>query len=138
MKKTIAIILVLVLVLALTACGGNKKGIVGAWELTDTETETQYGFGLEFKKDGTMIYGLTSDMINQLSEGDMSEKEIDEALESMGMFMKIEYKIKSDTEMEIKVSALFGLASEKTTVPYKLSGDTLEFDGATYTRIKKK
>ena len=50
--------------------------------------------------------------------------------------MSIEYKIKSDTEMEVTVSALFGLQKESTTVTYSLDGDTLEFDGAVYTRVK--
>jgi hypothetical protein len=136
MKKLISIALVLTLVLTLTACGGNKKAIVGAWRLVDETTETTYGLGLEFKKDGTLIYGITADLLSELSEDDMSEKEWEESLESMSYLMKIEYKIKSDTEMEIKASALFGLVSEKTTVPYSLDGDTLEFDGATYTRVK--
>lgn len=52
------------------------------------------------------------------------------------MLMSIEYDVKSDTEMEITVSAMFGLAKEKTTIPYSLEGDTLTFDGATYTRVK--
>ena len=136
MKKLIAIILVLALALSLAACGGgNKKAIVGAWQLVDESAETTYGFGLEFKKDGTLVYGLTSDMMNQLSEDDMSEDEWEDALEGMSYLMKIEYKVKSDTEIEIKVSAMFGLASEKTMVPYSLEGDTLTFDGATYTRV---
>ena len=50
--------------------------------------------------------------------------------------MSIEYKIKSDTEMEVTVSALFGLSKESSTIAYSLDGDTLVFDGATYTRVK--
>ena len=50
--------------------------------------------------------------------------------------MSIKYEIKSDTEMEITMSALMGLKKEKVTVTYKLDGDTLEFDGATYSRVK--
>ena len=53
------------------------------------------------------------------------------------MLMKIEYEIKSDTEMVITVSAMFGLAKESDTVTYELNGDTLVFDGATYTRVKQ-
>ena len=49
--------------------------------------------------------------------------------------MSIEYKIKSDTEMEITMKALFGLAKEKTVIPYSLDGDTLVFDGNTYARV---
>ena len=54
----------------------------------------------------------------------------------LGMLMSIEYDIKSDTEMEITVSAMFGLAKESETITYALDGDTLTFDGATYTRVK--
>ena len=50
--------------------------------------------------------------------------------------MSIDYKIKSDTEMEVTVSAFMGLAKETTTVSYTLDGDSLTFDGATYTRVK--
>ena len=52
------------------------------------------------------------------------------------MLMSMEYKIKSDTEMEITMKALLGLAKESATVKYQLDGDTLIFDGATYTRVK--
>lgn len=136
MKKWIAILLVLTLALSLCACGGgNKKAVVGTWRLVDETTETTYGLGLEFKKDGTLVYGITSDMLSQLSDEQMSEKEWEESMEAMSYLMKIEYKIKSDTEMEIKVSALLGLASEKSIVPYSIDGDTLTFDGATYARV---
>ena len=66
----------------------------------------------------------------------MSDKEWDEAMEGLDMLMSIEYDVKSDTEMKITVSAMFGLAKESTTIPYKLEGDTLTFDGAVYTRVK--
>ena len=51
-KKILAVILTVVMILALTACGGgsNKKDIVGVWRLVDTETETEYGLGIEFEK----------------------------------------------------------------------------------------
>ena len=38
--------------------------------------------------------------------------------------------------MEVTMKALMGLAKEKVTVTYSLDGDTLVFDGATYTRVK--
>ena len=135
-KKALAFLLVLVLALSLCACASNKKAILGAWRLVDTETETTYGLGLEFKKDGTLVYGITSDMLSQLDGEEVSEKEWEEALDSMSAFMKIKYKIKSKTEMEIKASAMLGLVSEKATVAYSLDKDTLIFDGATYTRVK--
>ena len=57
-------------------------------------------------------------------------------MKGLEMLMKIKYKIKSDTKMEITVSAMLGFAEESTTVTYFLDGDTLVFDGATYTRVK--
>ena len=35
------------------------------------------------------------------------------------------------------MSAFMGMAKESNDVEYTLDGDTLVFDGATYTRIKK-
>ena len=70
---------------------------------------------------------ITSKTEDELAEG---------MLEGLDMLVNIEYKIISDTEMELTVSAFLGLASESDTVEYRLDGDTLEFDGATYTRLK--
>lgn len=130
MKKIISIALVLIMIFALASCGGspNEKGIIGTWKLVDTETETEYGLGIQFTDDGKVRYGLTEDMF----EGG----DIDEALAGLDMLMTIEYEIKSDTEMELTASALFGLAKESDTVEYKLDGDTLIFDGVEYTRDK--
>ena len=128
MKRLLAILLVAVLLLSLTACGGNKKDIVGTWELVDKETQTEYGLGLEFTKDGKLHYGLTEDDLTTLT----GDEDVDKALSYL---MSIEYKIKSDTEMEITVKAMFGLAKEKTVIPYSLDGDTLVFDGNTYARV---
>lgn len=136
MKKLMAGLLALVMVLSLTACGGNKneKAIVGTWHIVDEETETEYGLGIEFTKDGKLRYGLTEEMLAGLTDGD--SKDAKDALEGLDMLMSIEYKIKSDTEMEITVSAMFGLAKESETISYQLDGDTLTFDGATYSRVK--
>ncbi len=130
MKKIIALTLTVIMLLVLVSCGGspNKKAIIGTWKLVDTETETEYGLGIQFTDDGKVRYGLTEDMFD---DGD-----IDEALEGLDMLMTVKYEIKSDTEMELTASALFGLAKESDTVEYKLDGDTLIFDGATYTRDK--
>ena len=131
MKKILAILLAGLMLLSLASCGGspNKKAIVGTWKLVDTETENEYGLGIQFTDDGKVRYGLTEDMF-----GD--DEDIDEALAGLDMLMTIEYEIKSDTEMELTAKALFGLASESDTVEYKLDGDTLIFDGVTYTRNK--
>lgn len=133
MKKGLALLLAAALLFCVAACGksSNEKAIIGAWQLVDTELEAEYGLGIEFEKDGTLRYGFTEDVLESLTNGEVS----DDALEGLDMLMKIEYDILSDTEMEITVSALFGLAKESDTVSYSLSGDTLIFDGATYTRI---
>ena len=133
MKKILAMVLVLVMVFALASCGGskNEKNIVGVWKLVDTETETEYGLGIEFTKDGKLRYGLTEEVFEAIG-GDDAE----DVMDGLDMLMSIEYEIKSDTEMEVTVKALFGLAKESETITYELKGDTLKFDGAEYTRVK--
>lgn len=135
MKKLFALLLAVMMLLSLAACGGsgsNKGAIVGTWKLVDTETETEYGLGIEFTKDGTLRYGLTEEVLGDLAEGE----DTDDIMAGLDMLLTIEYKIISDTEMEITAKAMFGLAKETTTVTYSLNGDTLVFDGATYTRAK--
>ncbi len=134
MKKVLAILLGTVMLFSLVACAGsaNEKAIIGTWKVVDTETETEYGLGIEFTKDGKLRYGLTEDVFDSLADGEDAE----DAMAGLDMLMTIEYKIKSDTEMEITAKALFGLAKEADTVAYSLNGDTLVFDGATYTRAK--
>ena len=134
MKKVLSFVLAITMIVAMTACGGsaNEKAIVGTWKLLDTETETEYGLGIEFTKDGKLRYGLTEDILTGLAEGE----DVSDAINALEMLMSIKYKVKSDTEMEITVSALFGLSKETETVAYSLDGDTLVFDGATYTRAK--
>lgn len=129
-------ILVAATLLLMIGCGGgkNKSEIVGFWEITDDENSgVTYGVGLEFRKDGTMYIGLSKDNLAEFT--DMTEKEIEQAMEGLGYLYKITYDIKSDTEMEITVSAMMGLAKEKTDVTYSLSGDTLVLDGTTYKRV---
>ena len=134
MKKLLAFVLAALLLLSLAACsGGNEKDIVGMWQIVDADTATEYGMGIEFTKDGLMHYGVTEDMLEDLGS---STEAWAEAMEGLGYLMKIKYKIRSDTEMEITVSALMGLAKEKATVSYELDGDTLIFDGAVYKRVE--
>ena len=129
MKKLLALFLAAMMLLSLSACGGgNKKDVVGTWHIVDETTQTEYGLGIQFEKDGTLRYGLTEEMFGE----DVSEED----LAALDILMKMEYKIKSDTEMEVTMKALMGLAKEKVTVTYSLDGDTLVFDGVTYTRVK--
>ena len=138
MKKFLALTLALMMLLSLTACGGgsNKKNIVGMWQIVDTETQTEYGMGLEFTKDGKLRYGLTEDVLLGLTDGEADSDDWADAMEGLELLMNIEYKIKSDTEMEVTISAFMGLGKESTIVPYELKGDTLLFDGGTYSRVK--
>ena len=133
MKKIFAMVLVLVMVFALASCGGskNEKNIVGVWKLVDTETETEYGLGIEFTKDGKLRYGLTEEVFEAIGGGDAED-----VMDGLDLLMSIEYEIKSDTEMEITMKAFLGLANETTDVSYALNGDTLTFDGAEYARVK--
>ncbi len=135
MKKMLSVMLVFVLLFALAACGGhpNEKGIVGVWHVVDEETETDYGLGIEFTKDGKVRYGLTEDVFTALADGDKEDAEA--ALKAMDFLATIEYKIKSDTEMEITVKALMGLGGKETeTITYSLDGDNLTFDDVKFTR----
>ncbi len=134
MKKIFVVLLCAVMLLSLASCGGssNEKAIVGTWKLLDTETETEYGLGMEFTKDGKLRYGLTEDVFEQLADGE----DVDDVMAGLDILMSIDYEIESDTEMKVTVSALFGLAKEATMIEYSLNGDTLVFDGATYTRVK--
>ena len=138
MKKILAFLLAAMMLLSLTACGGgsNKKNIVGMWQIVDTETQTEYGMGLEFTKDGKLRYGLTEDVLLGLTDGEADSDDWADAMEGLELLMDIEYKIKSDTEMEVTISAFMGLGKESTIVPYELKGDTLIFDGGTYSRVK--
>lgn len=132
-KKLFVLLLVLLMLVSLCACGGNKKDIVGVWQIVDVDSATEYGVGIEFTKDGKLRYGVTEDMLESLgSDSDAWE----EAMEGLDYLMSIEYKVKSNTELEITMKALFGLAKEKATVPYELKGDTLTFDGAVYKKVK--
>ena len=133
MKKIFAMVLVLVMVFALASCGGskNEKNIIGVWKLVDTETETEYGLGIEFTKDGKLRYGLTEEVFEAIGGGDAED-----VMDGLDLLMSFEYEIKSDTEMEITMKAFLGLAKETTDVSYALNGDTLTFDGAEYTRVK--
>lgn len=136
MKKILAVCICFVMVFALVGCGGvadaKQSAIVGVWHAVDEETDSEYGLGIEFTKDGKLRYGLTEDVFSQLADG----ADVDDAMAGLDMLMSIEYKIVSDTDMQVTVSALFGLASESETVAYSLDGDTLTFDGAVYTRVK--
>ena len=135
MKKLLSILLALTLVFSLAACGGNpnEKNIVGVWHVTDEETETDYGLGIEFTKDGKVRYGLTEDVFTALAEG--NEEDAETAMKVADALLSMEYEIISDTEIEVTAKALLGLKKEKTTITYSLDGDKLTFDGSSFVRV---
>ena len=138
MKKMLAILMAVSMIFALAACGGNpnEKNIVGVWHVVDTETETDYGLGIEFTKDGVVRYGLTEDVFTAIADGD--DEAAEAAMKAMDFLVKMEYKIKSDTEMEITAKALLGLGGkESETITYALDGDSLTFDDVEFTRAKE-
>ena len=138
MQKMFALLMAMIMAVSLTACGGgNEKKIVGMWQIVDKETATEYGFGIEFTEDGKMRYGLTEDVLLGLTDGEADSEDWEDAMKGLDALMTIEYDVKSDTEMEITMKAYLGLMKEKVTVPYELDGDTLVFDGATYSRVKE-
>lgn len=138
MQKMFALLMAMIMAVSLTACGGgNEKKIVGMWQIVDKETATEYGFGIEFTEDGKMRYGLTEDVLVGLTDGEADSEDWEDAMKGLDALMTIEYDVKSDTEMEITMKAYLGLMKEKVTVPYELDGDTLVFDGATYSRMKE-
>ena len=152
MRKGFTVLLAAVLLLCLTGCGiedilsglgeGSPAGVIntqnpaliGTWELvveeepaaeneaaaddnaaesdaSTTLSDIDFGMGIEFTEDGKLRYGFDGDT------------------------MTIYYEVKSDTELELTVSALMGIQKETQTVEYALDGDTLVFDGETYTRV---
>lgn len=119
--------LTIVFVLMFAACGEKQQDIVGSWKAEDG-IAGEYGVGLQFGADGAMSYILSSD-------GEDAQTLI-EALEKAKEFIEINYKIKSDTEIQITASVLFGIAKQTTEVNYSLDGDTLIFAGTKYIRVK--
>ncbi|MDO4567421.1 MAG: hypothetical protein Q4B99_00525 [Clostridia bacterium] len=139
MKRALAIFLAVIVLATVAACSPAAKNpaIVGKWQLVDpdAEAEAEYGFGLEFLSDGTLRFGLSEELLAALDE-DMTDAEVSEMMGGMDALFKMEYKILSTTEMEVTAKALMGLVSESDTITYTLNGDTLEFDGAVYTRVR--
>ena len=163
MKRTLAIILAIMIIFPLTGCGieglisglseGTPSGVtntknpslIGTWELViEDEASTDggeseaalsdidFGLGIEFTKDGKLRYGFDSESLESIAGG----TDVNDLLGGMEMLMTIYYEVKSDTELEMTISALMGMKTETQTVEYSLNGDTLVFDGATYTRVK--
>ena len=95
-------------------------------------SDIDFGMGIEFTEDGKLRYGFDSESLESIAGG----ADMNDVLGGMEMLITIYYEVKSDTELTLTVSALMGMKTESQTVEYSLDGDTLVFDGATYTRVK--
>ena len=95
-------------------------------------SDIDFGMGIEFTEDGKLRYGFDSESLESIAGG----ADMNDILGGMEMLMTIYYEVKSDTELTLTVSALMGMKTESQTFEYSLDGDTLVFDGATYTRVK--
>ena len=95
-------------------------------------SDIDFGMGIEFTEDGKLRYGFDLESLGSIAGG----ADMNDVLGGMEMLITIYYEVKSDTELTLTVSALMGMKKESQTVEYSLDGDTLVFDGATYTRVK--
>lgn len=112
------------------ASENNETGETSETEVTLSDID--FGMGIEFTEDGKLRYGFDSESLESIAGG----ADMNDILGGMEMLMTIYYEVKSDTELTLTVSALMGMKTESQTVEYSLDGDTLVFDGATYTRVK--
>ena len=104
-------------------------------ETDEAETalsDINFGMGIEFTEDGKLRYGFDLESLESIAGG----ADMNDVLGGMEILMTIYYEVKSDTEITLAVSAFMGMKKESQTVEYSLDGDTLVFDGATYTRVK--
>ena len=126
-RRMFALTLAVLLALSAAGCGGgNQKALVGTWEITD-DAGSACGWGIRFDQDGTFFFAAGAED---------NDEELEEAFAAMQVLYTIEYKVKSDTELELTQKLLGGLGGKETTsVAYSLQGDTLIFDGTAYTRV---
>ena len=108
MKKILAILLAIMLLAVLTACGGggNKSALTGTWEVTDGDGG-EYGMGIRFTNDNKFYFSFASEMLGDTAE--LTAQELEEAFEAMDMLYTINYKLLSETQMELTVKAFGGL-----------------------------
>ena len=112
----------------------NEDSATAASDNADsTLSDIDFGMGIEFTEDGKLRYGFDAESLESIAGG----ANMDDVLGGMEMLVTIYYEVKSDTELELTVSALMGMKKESQTVEYSLDGDTLVFDGATYTRVNE-
>ncbi len=136
MRKLLLILLFLMTATGMAGCADNKenqKNIVGIWQLSEEEPVSEYGVGIEFAEDGSLYYGLTANMIENLAAGQPLEV-VHSGVKSIST---MEYKIKNENELDVVVHILHGIKKQKETINYSLTGDTLIYDGLTYQRLKE-
>ena len=118
-----------------TEATGDASENSNAGDANDAEatlSDIDFGMGIEFTEDGKLRYGFDTESLESITSG----ANMDDILSGMEMLVTIYYEVKSDTELELTVSALMGMKKESQTVEYSLDGGTLVFDGTTYTRVK--
>lgn len=113
-RRMFALTLAVLLALSAAGCGGgNQKALVGTWEITD-DAGSAYGWGIRFDQDGTFFFAAGAED---------NDEELEEAFAAMQVLYTIEYKVKSDTELELTQKLLGGLGGKETTsVAYSLPG----------------
>jgi len=121
-------VLAALMVLSLTSCG--KKGIEGTWKYESGQAKEFSDLGgayaLTFSKGA-----VTVDV--DWSKAGLSETDAAFAKTMVGM-AKFTYELTSDTEMKVTISAESIGYNDTQTFTYKLNGDTLLLDGATFKR----
>lgn len=127
-RRIFCLALVVVFAFALVACGGGGgNGIEGKWKFVSGESDySEMGnFYMVFSGGKVTIEFDTTGLSEE-------EKASVEFAQSMMSLMEIKYKVVSDTQLEMTVSA-FG-ESETDTVEYKIENNKLTFDGGVFER----
>jgi len=137
LAAALALLLCLVFISGCGTAGAAKNALVGQWRaISDEDVTEMFGAGLEFKKDGKVAINLDFAGLAGVAGAEVNQKELDDALNALGGLVNLKYKVKNDHTLEIEISALFGLASEKHEMEFRIEGDRLYLDGAVYQRVK--
>lgn len=133
MKKSLAVTLAILMVLALSACGTkNKQVLIGKWqaEAEGTESET-FGYAFTFEKDGVLTYDLSG-----LEEFGVEGEEFEEGVEALGTVMSLNYEV-VDSDTIALYAKMFGMKGDAEEITYELVDEnTLVLDGVRYVRVQ--
>lgn len=88
MKRILGVLMIVALMFALVACGGDD--LIGTWEVKDTEGLEDFGMSFEitFEEDTMTMFGIT---VDYETKGDKI------IMSFMGEEEEWEYKVKGDT-----------------------------------------